>query len=165
MENGQKCLILDKKAFLDFCLKVQSWGTPVSLPTPSRHHLKPHPWPVYLEHKTTQYCMDVFVWEVAERSAAVWRRGWSNRLPFTIPSTFRDYAPDSLLLAPTLRSPRQDCSLERVLLGSSSHSASLGDERISICMCGKPGKKLQDKGVNTIILNSVSYKFIFSVYI
>ena len=31
-------------------------------------------------------------------------------------------------------------------------------------MCGKPGKKLQDKGVNTIILNSVSYKFILSVY-
>lgn len=30
---------------------------------------------------------------------------------FTIPSTFRDYTPDSLLLAPTLRSPRQDCSL------------------------------------------------------
>ena len=30
---------------------------------------------------------------------------------FTIPSTFRDYAPDSLLLAPTLRSPRQDFSL------------------------------------------------------
>lgn len=30
---------------------------------------------------------------------------------FTISSTFRDYAPDFLLLGPTLRSPRQDCSL------------------------------------------------------
>ena len=71
---------------------------------------------------------------------------------FTIPSTFRDYAPDSLLLAPTLRSPRQDFSLQRELLGSSSHPAFLGDEGISICMCGKPGKKLQDKGVNNYFI-------------
>lgn len=144
--DGSLCYMTRK--FPDSCTEVQSQGTPSQVPSPIRipnwHRVYQYPWPVPLQPEIIQECADFtrimgrtlcsgLLEQTLRRQACPRRAGRPNEYlkSFTILGTHGECAGRSSAPDHPLRSPKQDCSLQRQL-PQSFHSPQLpegqGDE-------------------------------------